>query len=180
MLTAWTQALLVERMKNAPAFNLCWNTPRLNNGAEGLSWSPVAVTAASYAFGGAQWSLACGEGGGMPNAFRVGGAVLLSPVGDDEHPGTWGLAGARPKDAGLDMEVVLEGDGPEGVSPQHVKWTVDARADERSYNAMAHALSHWVNADGTRTSRFGTLHLGWRNTGRNRTRTTRWSGRLLD
>ena len=79
---------------------------------------------------------------------------------------------------GLDMEVVLEGDGPEGVSPQHLKWTVDARADERSYNAMAHALAIGSMQMRTRTSRFGTWHLGWRNTGRNRTRTTRWSVRL--
>ena len=27
------------------------------------------------------------------------------------------------------------------------RWTVDARADERSYKAMAHALSHWVNVE---------------------------------
>ena len=58
------------------------------------------------------------------------------------------------------MEVVLEGDGPEGVSPQHLKWTVDARADERSYNAMAHALSHWVNAEADSDKAFRDLALG--------------------
>ena len=97
----------------------------------------------------------------MPNAFRVGSAVLLSPVGDDEASKALGVWPARVrKMRGLDMEVVLEGDGPEGVSPQHLKWTVDARADERSYNAMAHALSHWVNAEADSDKAFRDLALG--------------------
>ena len=162
MLTAWTQALLVERdEERARLQSVLEHASLKQRRAEGLSWSPVAVTAASYAFGGAQWSLACGEGGGMPNAFRVGSAVLLSPVGDDEASKALGVWPARVrKMRGLDMEVVLEGDGPEGVSPHHLKWTVDARADERSYNAMAHALSHWVNADADTDKSFRDLAWG--------------------
>lgn len=162
MLTAWTQALLLERDEERTRLqSLLEHASLKQRRAEGLSWSPVAVTAASYAFGGAQWSLACGEGGGLPNAFRVGSAVLLSPVGDDESSKALGVWPARVrKMRGLDMEVVLEGDGPEGVSPQHLKWTVDARADERSYNAMAHALSHWVNADADEDKAFRDLALG--------------------
>jgi len=162
VLTAWTQALLLERDEERTRLqSLLEHASLKQRRAEGLSWSPVAVTAASYAFGGAQWSLACGEGGGLPNAFRVGSAVLLSPVGDDESSKALGVWPARVrKMRGLDMEVVLEGDGPEGVSPQHLKWTVDARADERSYNAMAHALSHWVNADADEDKAFRDLALG--------------------
>ena len=162
MLTAWTQALLLERDEERTRLqSLLEHASLKQRRAEGLSWSPVAVTAASYAFGGAQWSLACGEGGGLPNAFRVGSAVLLSPVGDDESSKALGVWPARVrKMRGLDMEVVLEGDGPEGVSPQHLKWTVDARADERSYNAMAHALSHWVNVDADEDKAFRDLALG--------------------
>lgn len=162
MLTAWTQALLLERDEERTRLqSLLEHASLKQRRAEGLSWSPVAVTAASYAFGGAQWSLACVEGGGLPNAFRVGSAVLLSPVGDDESSKALGVWPARVrKMRGLDMEVVLEGDGPEGVSPQHLKWTVDARADERSYNAMAHALSHWVNADADEDKAFRDLALG--------------------
>ena len=162
MLTAWTQALLLERDEERTRLqSLLEHASLKQRRAEGLSWSPVAVTAASYAFGGAQWSLTCGEGGGLPNAFRVGSAVLLSPVGDDESSKALGVWPARVrKMRRLDMEVVLEGDGPEGVSPQHLKWTVDARADERSYNAMAHALSHWVNADADEDKAFRDLALG--------------------
>ena len=162
MLTAWTQALLLERDEERTRLqSLLEHASLKQRRAEGLSWSPVAVTAASYAFGGAQWSLACGEGGGLPNAFRVGSAVLLSPVGDDESSKALGVWPARVrKMRGLDMEVVLEGDGPEGVSPQHLKWTVDAKADERSYNAMAHALSHWVNVDADEDKAFRDLALG--------------------
>ena len=83
---------------------------------------------------------------GLPGIFRVGSAVLLTPVGDVHDVTEWGKWPARVmKIRGLEMDVVLEGDGPEGMALQHVLWTVDARADERSYNAMAHALSHWVN-----------------------------------
>ena len=162
VLTAWTQALLVERdEERARLQSVLEHASLKQRRAEGLSWSPVAVVAASYAFGGAQWSLTCGEGGGMSNAFRVGSAVLLSPVGDDEASKALGVWPARVrKMRGLDMEVVLEGEGPEGVSPQHLKWTVDARADERSYNAMAHALSHWVNADADTDKSFRDLALG--------------------
>lgn len=162
VLTAWTKALLVERNEERTRLqSLLEHASLKQRRAEGLSWSPVAVTAASYAFGGAMWSLECGEGGGLPNAFRVGSAVLLSPVGDEEASKALGVWPARVrKMRGLDMEVVLEGDGPEGVSPHHLKWTVDARADERSYNAMAHALSHWINTDSEADKAFRDLALG--------------------
>ena len=101
VLTAWTQALLVERdEERARLQSVLEHASLKQRRAEGLSWSPVAVVAASYAFGGAQWSLTCGEGGGMPNAFRVGSAVLLSPVGDDEASKALGVWPARVKDAG--------------------------------------------------------------------------------
>ena len=84
----------------------------------------------------------------MPGIFRVGSAVLLTPIGDPKEVAEWGTWPARVmKMRGMEMDVVLEGDGPEGVAIQHLSWTVDARADERSYKAMAHALSHWVNVE---------------------------------
>ena len=85
---------------------------------------------------------------GLPGIFRVGSAVLLTPIGDSKDVAEWGTWPARVmKMRGMEMEVVLEGDGPEGVAIQHLSWTVDARADERSYKAMAHALSHWINVE---------------------------------
>jgi primosomal protein N' len=61
---------------------------------------------------------------------------------------------------GMQMDVVLEGDGPEGVAVQHIKWTVDARPDERSYKAMAHALSHWINVDTEELKAFRDAAIG--------------------
>ena len=147
LLTAWTEALLAEREHDRKHLAQIFSESSLKvRRSEGLTWSPVEVTKASYAFGGAKWSVACKEGGGLPGIFRVGSAVLLTPVGDVHDVTEWGKWPARVmKIRGLEMDVVLEGDGPEGMALQHVLWTVDARADERSYNAMAHALSHWVN-----------------------------------
>ena len=147
LLTEWTEALLAEREDDRKRLAEVLSGSSLKvRRAEGLTWSPVEVTEASYAFGGAKWSLACKEGGGLPGIFRVGSAVLLTPIGDPKEVAEWGTWPARVmKMRGMEMEVVLEGDGPEGVAIQHLSWTVDARADERSYKAMAHALSHWVN-----------------------------------
>ena len=149
VLTAWTEALLAERTEERAmlASSLAESSLKQRR-AEGMSWSPVEVTDASFAFGGAKWNVTCGEGGGIPGAFRVGSAVLLTPVGDDEAVQDFGRWPARVRSIrGLQMELILEGEGPEGVAIQHVRWTVDARADERSYQAMAHALSHWVNVE---------------------------------
>ena len=149
VLTSWTEALLAERTEERSklASSLAESSLKQRR-AEGMSWSPVEVTDASFAFGGAKWNVICGEGGGIPGAFRVGSAVLLTPVGEDEAVKDFGRWPARVRSIrGLQMELILEGEGPEGVAIQHVRWTVDARADERSYQAMAHALSHWVNVE---------------------------------
>ena len=162
LLTEWTEALLAERDHDRRhlAELLAGSSLKVRR-SEGLTWSPVEVTAASYAFGGAKWTLKCKEGGGLPGIFRVGSAVLLTPVGDHKVVEEWGTWPARVmKMRGMDMDVVLEGDGPEGVAIQHMSWTVDARADERSYQAMAHALSHWVNVDGEEAKAFRDAALG--------------------
>ena len=149
LLTSWTEALLAEREDDRKRLSKVLSGSSLKvRRAEGLTWSPVEVVEASYTFGGAKWSLACKEGGGLPGIFRVGSAVLLTPIGDPKDVAEWGTWPARVmKMRGMEMEVVLEGDGPEGVAIQHLSWTVDARADERSYKAMAHALSHWINVE---------------------------------
>ena len=98
---------------------------------------------------------------GIARIFRVGSAVLLTG-GDSKDVAEWGTRPARVmKMRGMEMEVVLEGDGPEGVAIQHLSWTVDARADERSYKAMAHALSHWMskmNPEAFRNAVLAVLH----------------------
>ena len=149
LLTSWTQALLAERDEERQRLMDVLSQSSLKvRRSEGLTWSPVEVVEASYAFGGAKWRLACQEGGGQPGTFRVGSAVLLTPIGSPQDVEEWGTWPARVMAVrGMEMDVVLEGDGPEGVAIQHIKWTVDARADERSYQAMAHALQHWVNVD---------------------------------
>ena len=83
LLTSWTEALLAEREDDRKRLSKVLSGSSLKvRRAEGLTWSPVEVVEASYAFGGAKWSLACKEGGGLPGIFRVGSAVLLTPIGD--------------------------------------------------------------------------------------------------
>ena len=157
LLTEWTEALLAERDYDRKhlAELLAGSSLKVRR-SEGVTWSPVEVTAASYAFGGAKWTLKCKEGGGLLE-FSGWEARFCSPVGDHKVVEEWGTACEVMKMRGMDMDVVLEGDGPEGVAIQHMSWTVDARADERSYQAMAHALSHWVNVDGDEAKAFETL-----------------------
>ena len=162
LLASWTEALLAERDEERQRLTetLAGASLRIRR-AEGFTWSPVEVTEASYAFGGAKWHVVCQEGGGLPGIFRVGAAVLLTPVGDHDAVAMWGTWPARVMGVrGMEMDVVLEGDGPEGVAVQHIRWTVDARADERSYQAMAHALSHWVNVEDSEAKAFRDAVLG--------------------
>ncbi|MDA1242001.1 MAG: AAA domain-containing protein [Bacteroidetes bacterium] len=158
----WTQALLAERDEERSRLQLLLQDTSLKSRrAEGVTWSPVSVVRAEYAFGGAKWSLECGSGGGTEGAFRAGSAVLLTPIGSHAEVQEWGTWPARVvKMRGLAMEVLLEGEGPEGVAIQHLKWTVDARADERSFQAMAHALNHWLNTEDPELRRYRDLGLG--------------------
>ena len=162
LLTSWTESLLAEREAERHRFKgLQENVSLKLRRAEGMTWSPVEVTAAAYAYGGAKWHLKCKEGAGLPGAFRVGSAISLKPVGSESETEAIGVWPARVmKVRGMELEVVLEGDGPEGIAVQHITWTVDARADERSFNAMAHALSHWVNVEDADRKRFRDLALG--------------------
>lgn len=120
------------------------SVPLKTRRAEGLLWSPVGVSECRYARGGAIWSMECGEGGGLSGCFRNGQAVLLTAINGED---AMEPCNARVlKSRGHALEVQLEGDGPEGVAIQHIRWTVEARPDERSFESMAHALSHWINA----------------------------------
>lgn len=165
LLTSWTQAVLAEREEDRRRFELLQSDLSLKaRRAEGLTWSPVEVTKVSYAFGGAKWSLRCSEGGGFLGAFRVGSAVALKPIGDEQDVQEIGAWPARVmKVRGLELDVVLDGDGPEGVPIQHISWMLDARSDERSFNAMAHALSHWVNVEDESLLSFRDVVLGFDN-----------------
>ena len=71
VLTSWTEALLAERTEERSklASSLAESSLKQRR-AEGMSWSPVEVTDASFAFGGAKWNVICGEGGGIPGAFQ--------------------------------------------------------------------------------------------------------------
>ena len=163
LLSVWTQALLKERDHERAHIQAAVAESSLKvRRAEGLSWSPVEVIEASYAFGGAKWSLACQEGGGLAGIFRVGAAVLLTPIGERDEVEQWGTWPARVlKSSALTLDVVLDGEGPEGIAVQHIHWTVDLRSDERSFNAMAHALSHWINVESPEEKKRRDLALGF-------------------
>lgn len=149
LLASWTQALLAEREEQRQRMRVLQDTVPLKvRRAEGLLWSPVEVESCAYVRGGARWEMACGEGGGVSGCFRNGQAVLLSPVdsgGEEDGLGSWNARVLKSK--GMRLDVQLEGDGPEGMAIQHTRWVVEARPDERSFEAMAHALNHWINVD---------------------------------
>ena len=80
LLKDWAEALLAERDEERMRLKeVLEGTSIKVRRSEGLTWSPVEVDSAAYAFGGALWSLRCSEGGGQPGIFRVGSAVLLTP-----------------------------------------------------------------------------------------------------
>lgn len=89
----------------------------------------------------------CGEGGGLSGCFRNGQAVLLTAIEGSSEDAIAPCNARVLKSRGHALEVQLEGVGPEGVAIQHIRWTVEARPDERSFESMAHALSHWINVD---------------------------------
>ena len=111
LLTSWTEALLAEREEERLRFEgLQKEVPLRARRAEGLTWSPVEVVSASYAFGGAKWLLKCKEGGGLPGAFRVGSAISLKPFGTEADLEAIGVWPARVMNVrGMELEVVLEG-----------------------------------------------------------------------
>lgn len=115
--------------------------------AEGLTWSPVTIEQQAFTFGGrVKLLLKKGPNGGMDDAFRSGSPIHLYQANESGQPiDTKAMhRGIVRKGRGGEVEVVLDGE-PLSASSLHERWTLDERADDRTYRLMAEALSHWIN-----------------------------------
>ena len=89
-----------------------------------------------------------GVNGGMDDAFRSGAPIHLYQANESGQPidATAVRRGIVRKGRGGEVEAVLDGD-PLSASSLHERWTLDERADDRTYRLMAEALSHWINTE---------------------------------
>ena len=117
--------------------------------AEGLTWSPVAIEQQGFTFGGrVKLSLKKGQNGGLDDAFRAGSPVHFYQANAAGQPADAGAVrrGIVRKGRGSELEVILDGE-PLEASALHERWTLDERADDRTFRLMAEALSHWINTE---------------------------------
>lgn len=117
--------------------------------AEGLTWSPVSVEQQAFTFGGrVKLSLRKGQNGGLDDAFRSGSPVHFYQANEAGQPADAGAVrrGIVRKGRGSELEVILDGE-PLESSALHERWTLDERADDRTFRLMAEALSHWINTE---------------------------------
>ena len=117
--------------------------------AEGLTWSPVVIENQSFTFGGRiKLMVKKGQGGGIDDAFRSGSPVHFYQANEaglpkDQKNVRRGIV--RKVRAG-NAEVILDGEPLDSVQ-MYERWTIDERADDRTYRLMAEALSYWINTE---------------------------------
>lgn len=117
--------------------------------AEGLTWSPVAIEKQGFTFGGrVKLVLKKGQNGGLDDAFRSGAPVHFYQANEAGQPADAGAVrrGIVRKGRGEEVEVILDGE-PLEPAALHERWTLDERADDRTFRLMAEALSHWINTE---------------------------------
>ncbi len=89
-----------------------------------------------------------GQGGGIDDAFRSGSLVHFYQANEaglpkDQKNVRRGIV--RKVRAG-NAEVILDGEPLDSVQ-MYERWTIDERADDRTYRLMAEALSYWINTE---------------------------------
>ena len=117
--------------------------------AEGLTWAPVTIENQGFTFGGRiKLTLKKGQNGGLDDAFRSGSPVHFYQANEAGLPADERAVrrGIVRKIRGGTAEVILDGDPLESAA-LHERWTLDERADDRTYRLMAEALSHWINTE---------------------------------
>jgi ATP-dependent RNA/DNA helicase IGHMBP2 len=132
--------------------------------AEGLTWAPVTIETQHFTFGGrVKLTLQKGQNGGLDDAFRSGSPVHFYQANDAGLPADERAVrrGIVRKIRGGTAAVILDGN-PLEAAALHERWTLDERADDRTYRLMAEALSHWINTedDSAAFRRNGLLGLG--------------------
>lgn len=133
--------------------------------AEGLTWSPVHVQKQDYTFGGrVRLKLEKGPNGGLDNAFRSGTPVHFYQANESGQPKDSDavLRGIVRKISQDHAEIIIDG-APLSSAEIHERWTLDERADDKSYRLMGAALNHWINTEDQNERAFRDALLGYSN-----------------
>lgn len=157
------QALVAEREEEEKRLEAIIKNHSLNRRrAEGLTWSPVIINKQDFTFGGrVRIVVEKNASGGLDDAFRTGSPVHFYQANEQGFPinAESVRRGIIRKSSHSSVEIILDGPpiAPNGL---HERWTLDERADDRTFRLMAEALSHWINTENTRERHFRDVLLG--------------------
>jgi len=117
--------------------------------SEGVTWSPVSIEDQDFTFGGrVRLMVKMQHNAGLSGAFRTGSPVSMyqaNESGAPQVPAEVRIGIVRKANA-ASLEIILDGT-PLAAAETHERWTLDARSDDRTFQRMARALSHWINTD---------------------------------
>ena len=117
--------------------------------SEGVTWSPVTIEDQDFTFGGrVRLRVKMQHNAGLSGAFRTGSPVSIyqaNESGAPQVPAEVRIGIVRKANA-ASLEIILDGK-PLTAAETHERWTLDARSDDRTFQRMARALSHWINTD---------------------------------
>ena len=117
--------------------------------SEGVTWSPVTIVDQDFTFGGrVRLRVKMQHNAGLSGAFRTGSPVSIyqaNESGAPQVPAEVRIGIVRKANA-ASLEIILDGK-PLTAAETHERWTLDARSDDRTFQRMARALSHWINTD---------------------------------
>lgn len=117
--------------------------------SEGVTWSPVTIVDQDFTFGGrVRLMVKMQHNAGLSGAFRTGSPVSIyqaNESGAPQVPAEVRIGIVRKANA-ASLEIILDGK-PLTAAETHERWTLDARSDDRTFQRMARALSHWINTD---------------------------------
>ena len=116
---------------------------------EGVTWSPVTIEDQDFTFGGrVRLMVKMQHNAGLSGAFRTGSPVSMyqaNESGAPQVPAEVRIGIVRKANA-ASLEIILDGT-PLAAAETHERWTLDARSDDRTFQRMARATSHWINTD---------------------------------
>jgi len=117
--------------------------------SEGVTWSPVTIEDQDFTFGGrVRLMVKMQHNAGLSGAFRTGSPVSMyqaNESGAPQVPAEVRIGIVRKANA-ASLEIILDGT-PLAAAETHERWTLDARSDDRTFQRMARAMSHWINTD---------------------------------
>jgi len=117
--------------------------------SEGVTWSPVTIEDQDFTFGGrVRLMVKMQHNAGLTGAFRTGSPVSIyqaNEAGAPQVPAEVRIGIVRRANA-ASLEIILDGI-PLTAAETHERWTLDARSDDRTFQRMARATSHWINTD---------------------------------